>query len=162
MSDEKVDCQELDLQHGIDRGFHFTYQFERYGVVSSGKTKQSSGWELPSAEDFLFYTETTMRTKMLGFVLLSLALVSTVMAQSTTGSILGDVTDSSGARLPGATVRLVNEGTGATREVLTNEVGSYRFDALQPVEYTVTVEFQGFAKATRKAIKVPVASQVKA
>src|SRR5215467_4447318 len=119
---------------------------------------------MPVAEDFFVPAdrETTMKIRLVGFVLLSLALASTLYAQSTTGSILGDVTDSSGARLPGATVRLVNEGTGAARDVLTNEVGSYRFDALQPVEYTVTVEFQGFATATRKNIKVPVASQVKA
>lgn len=93
--------------------------------------------------------------------LLSAVLALTLNGQSTTGSILGDVTDASGARMPGATVRLINEGTGATREALSNEVGAYRFDALQPVEYTVSVEFAGFTTVTRKNIKVPVATQVK-
>jgi len=102
-----------------------------------------------------------MKIKSAVFVVLSLALATISLSQSTTGSILGEVTDSSGARLPGATVKLLNEGTGATRETLTNEIGAYRFDALQPVEYTITVEFQGFAAATRKNIKVPVATQVK-
>src|SRR5207244_10311378 len=74
----------------------------------------------------LLRMETTMKTKLLGFVLWSMALACCLQAQSTTGSILGDVTDSSGARLPGASVRLVNEGTGAAREVLTTEVGSSR------------------------------------
>jgi len=81
--------------------------------------------------------------------------------QSTAGSILGDVTDASGARLPGATVKLLNQAIGATRETLTNEAGSYRFDALPPVEYTVTVELTGFATVMRQNIKVSVASQMK-
>src|SRR5688500_15140018 len=76
--------------------------------------------------------------------------------QSTAGSILGEVTDASGARLPGAAVKLLNQAVGSTRETLTNESGSYRFDALPPVEYTVTVELSGFATVTRKDIKVSV------
>lgn len=94
-------------------------------------------------------------------VMIAAILAAPVYSQSTTGSILGDVVDASGASLPGATVKLLNQATGAAREALTNEVGSYRFDALPPVEYTVTVEFSGFKTVTRQNIKVPVASQVK-
>ena len=78
-----------------------------------------------------------------------LALAPSVMAQSTTGSILGDVSDLSGAVLPGATVRVTNKATGATREALTNEVGAFRFSGLPPANYSVTVEFPGFRSATR-------------
>ena len=82
-------------------------------------------------------------------------------AQGTSGSILGDVTDATGARLPGVSVKLLNQATGATRETITTEVGSYRFDALPPVEYTLTVELTGFATVNRQNIKVPLASSVK-
>jgi hypothetical protein len=86
---------------------------------------------------------------------------SWVHAQGNSGSILGDVTDASGARLPGVTVRLLNQATGAARETLTTEVGSYRFDALPPVGYTVTAELSGFATVARQNIKVTIASQAK-
>ncbi len=99
------------------------------------------------------------------FLLLSVVLITMLgtpaYSQGTVGSILGDVTDATGARLPGATVRLVNEGTGATREALTSEVGSYRFNGLQPVIYTVTVEFPGFTTVTRPGVKVNAASDTK-
>ena len=99
------------------------------------------------------------------FLLFSVVLMAMLgvpaFSQGTVGSILGDVTDATGARLPGATVRLLNEGTGATREALTSEVGSYRFNGLQPVIYTVTVEFPGFTTVARPGVKVNAASDTK-
>lgn len=103
-----------------------------------------------------------MRIRWAVMALSILALVApAVQAQTITGSILGDITDASGARLPGAGVKLVSQSTGATRETVSDEVGSYRFDALQPVEYTVTVEMPGFGTQSTQNIKVPTASQVK-
>ena len=51
-----------------------------------------------------------LRFTVLALVIV-LALAPSVMAQSTTGSILGDVSDLSGAELPGATVRVTNNAT---------------------------------------------------
>ena len=95
-------------------------------------------------------------------VLLAIALVTApvVNAQTTTGAILGEVADASGALLPGATVSVTNQRTGAVREVLTNEIGTFRFSALAPVEYTLTAAFSEFNTVTRPNIKVPVASSV--
>ena len=90
-----------------------------------------------------------------------LTLLPTAGAQSTTGSILGDVSDPSGAVLPGATLRASNERTGASRETLTNEAGSFRFSGLAPDRYTVSVELSGFRSMTRPGITVPVAGEVK-
>src|SRR5262249_16509813 len=98
---------------------------------------------------------------LLLFVIIASLMAPAAFSQGSTGAILGDVTDASGARLPGATVKLLNQAIGGTRETLTNEAGSYRFDALPPVDYTVTVEFSGFTTVTRQNIKVSVASQVK-
>jgi len=46
-----------------------------------------------------------------------------VAAQAVTGTILGSVTDTTGAAVPGATVTLTNLGTGLTRTVVTDSVG---------------------------------------
>src|SRR5215468_4624317 len=103
--------------------------------------------------------------KLLRFAFLSLLCVligeQLARAQGNSGSILGDVTDASGARLPGVSVRLLNQASGATREAVTTDVGSYRFDGLPPVEYTVTAELPGFTTVTRQNIKVDIASQLK-
>jgi hypothetical protein len=83
------------------------------------------------------------------------------LAQSTAGSILGDASDSSGASLPGAAVRATNERTGAVRETLTNESGSFRLSGLAPDRYTVTVALTGFRAVTRPGVILTVAGEVK-
>ena len=101
-----------------------------------------------------------LRFTVLALVMV-LACAPSLMAQSTTGSVLGDVTDLSGAVLPGANVRITNNANGATREVLTNEVGAFRFSGLAPANYTVTVEFPGFRTVTRPAVNLPVGGTTK-
>ena len=66
------------------------------------------------------------------------------LAQSTTGSIIGTVRDSTGGALPGVTVTAVNQSNGATRETVTDELGAYRVTALNPGLYTLTVSLTGF------------------
>jgi hypothetical protein len=67
----------------------------------------------------------------------------------TLGTITGEVKDSTGAVVPGATVTVVNKATNATRTTQTNAVGLYDFPALPPGTYTVSSELQGFKTATR-------------
>ncbi len=93
------------------------------------------------------------------WVLLSAA--SAAAAQSTSGSILGDVADRSGAFLPGATVSVTHNATGATRETLTNELGAFRFSGLPPADYSVTVEFPGFRTVTRPSVTLAVGGAAK-
>ena len=50
----------------------------------------------------------------------------------TLGTITGEVKDSTGAVVPGATVTVVNKATNATRTTQSNEVGLFDFPALQP------------------------------
>lgn len=87
---------------------------------------------------------------------------SMASAQTTTGTILGEVRDSTGGRLPGVTVSIVNQANGATRETVTDELGTYRFTALTPGSYTVTATLPGFTSATRADVQLPIASQVSA
>src|SRR2546429_4842724 len=66
-------------------------------------------------------------------------------AQTSTGSIRGYVTDSSGAPLEGARVIAVNVQTAAQREVVTQASGFYAVLGLVPAEYDVTARHIGMA-----------------
>jgi hypothetical protein len=72
------------------------------------------------------------------------------------GSIAGEVRDSSGAIVPGATVVVTNTGTGATRTLTTDSAGHYEDLFLQPGTYEVVLSANGFGKVDRKAVAVDV------
>lgn len=79
-------------------------------------------------------------------VLALLLLPALASAQGTTSRVTGVVTDSSGGRLPGATVILTNESTGVSFTTVTTETGNYAFDAVQVGRYSVAVELDGFKR----------------
>src|SRR6266581_3008922 len=85
-----------------------------------------------------------------------LVLTPTASAQKTSGTITGTVTDPSGAAVPGATVSAVNERTGAARQAVTNEQGSFSFPELDPSVYTLTVNKGGFKKLTERNVELHV------
>ena len=68
-------------------------------------------------------------------------------AQTATGTVLGTITDPTGAVVPQATVELANERMGFTRSMTTNADGSYEFRALLPGTYTVVATAAGFKKS---------------
>ncbi len=65
-------------------------------------------------------------------------------AQSTYGTILGSVKDSSGAALPNAAVSLTNLDKNETLQAKTNSVGQYEILNLLPAHYSLSVEAKGF------------------
>ncbi|GIU81363.1 MAG: TonB-dependent receptor [Acidobacteria bacterium] len=67
-------------------------------------------------------------------------------------TIRGKVTDSTGAIVPGATVTITLTQTGAERTTTTNGEGIYQIVDLQPGEYSIKVEMQGFATQTKTGI----------
>ena len=73
-----------------------------------------------------------------------LAVHATALAQLTTADIVGRVTDTTGAVLPGVTVTVEHAGTHETRVVPTNESGDYTFTLLPIGSYTVKIELSGF------------------
>ena len=73
-----------------------------------------------------------MKKTWLMFALASLALPLGAAAQSSDATLVGLVTDPSGAAVPGATVAAVNTATSLTREVVTNDTGAYRIGPLVP------------------------------
>src|SRR6266481_7412752 len=66
------------------------------------------------------------------------------MAQVTTATFYGTVTDASGAILPGVTVTMVHQGTSAKTIKLTDELGEFAFTFLPAGSYTLTIELPGF------------------
>jgi type 1 fimbria pilin len=70
----------------------------------------------------------------------------------TTADIVGRVTDSSGAVMPGATVTLENVGTRDLRTTVTTDTGDYVFTLLPIGTYTLKIEMQGFQTQTARAV----------
>ena len=90
-----------------------------------------------------FWTE----TRCLALLTLStvLLLPSLLCGQGeTTSAILGQVTDSSGAAIPGAAVTITNRDTGLTRTVRTDAAGRFNFPQLSPGSYSVRATVTGF------------------
>ena len=75
-------------------------------------------------------------------------------AQSTYGEFVGAVRDPSGAVVGGCTVTVKNLGTSTTRNVTTDSSGSYTVVNLEPGEYEITTDMQGFQKATRTNLQL--------
>ncbi|HTF66755.1 MAG TPA: carboxypeptidase-like regulatory domain-containing protein, partial [Edaphobacter sp.] len=86
------------------------------------------------------------------FILCSGAL----LAQTSTGTITGQVQDSSGAALPNADVKLTLIANGTTRETKTNDSGAFNAPVIPPGEYSITVTATGFADKTLTDITLRV------
>jgi hypothetical protein len=82
---------------------------------------------------------------------------TTASAQETTGSIVGHVTDSTGAAVKGATVTVTDTDKNVVvRTVTTGDEGEYSVTPLPAGTYTVTVEAPSFKKAVQTGVKVDV------
>lgn len=99
--------------------------------------------------------------KALAFLVLALLLFpcANANAQTFRGTILGTVTDSSGAAVAGATVTIKNVDTGLTRTVTTSDDGSYSAPELPIGNYSVNVSKEGFKEGVIAGIKVEVSSE---
>ncbi len=93
-------------------------------------------------------------------ILIVLLICCAAYAQEFRGSILGRITDVSGALVPGASVRAVNVATNTAAETRTNEQGNYRIALLLPGDYRLEVEHAGFKRIERSGIRVSVGSDV--
>jgi len=71
----------------------------------------------------------------------------------TTGSLVGTVTTSDGAALPGVTITISSPALQGTRTTVSGDTGGYHFPSLPPGPYTVAFELEGMQRTTRR---VPV------
>src|ERR1700678_2965615 len=81
---------------------------------------------------------------------------SPVSAQSTFGSLSGTVTDSSGSAIPDAQVVLTSLATGASQTLTTGGDGLYTFVNLNPGDYRLEVQKDGFKHYRREPVTVQV------
>jgi len=75
-------------------------------------------------------------------------------AQATRGTILGTVTDQSGAAMPGVTVVATETRTNVSHDTVTNETGNFTFPNISDGVYNVKAELQGFKTVVREGIRL--------
>lgn len=96
-------------------------------------------------------------------VCLALTCVATlVAAQSTTGSIYGTVTDSTGAVVPGAQITANNVATGEAFTATSNSTGDFSFPTMKPGEYTVSAQHEGFQRVVQQSLRLDANQNVHA
>jgi len=94
-----------------------------------------------------------LRSFLFAALALTAVLLITPLAFSqtiTTADLVGVVTDTSGAMVPGATVNIKSKESGETRTMLSNTQGQFRFPLLKPGEYDVTAESKGLKSNIEK------------
>src|SRR4051812_20907859 len=99
--------------------------------------------------------------RVVSCALLLLGAVRPAAAQSVTGTILGTVTDASGAVVAGVKVTILNEGTALTRNVTSDTSGEYTVPSLPTGRYTVMSEMSGFKALALSNIEVGVDQRVR-
>src|SRR5215472_11433846 len=87
-----------------------------------------------------------------------LGLLTPLVAQKTTGTISGVVTDPSGAVIPNATVTITNVGTALTRNLTTNELGEYTAPDLPNGVYRIVAKEANFKESIVPNVELHVAS----
>src|SRR5947209_16083069 len=89
-------------------------------------------------------------------VLVAWLFTITVLAQISSTALQGTVTDPSGSAISGATVVLSNPESKTERNSVTDTTGEYRFLALPPGTYTLSVTAPGFAAHRQTALQLLV------
>src|SRR6202795_1184430 len=93
---------------------------------------------------------------LLGTILLGFS--APVMGQAVNATLLGTVTDSSGAAVANVKVSITETNTGISHTSQSNDSGNYVFPDLPPGTYTVTAEQPGFKRASRAGVDLIVNS----
>jgi hypothetical protein len=101
----------------------------------------------------------TMRFSRLWLICASILLIvlltgTAAFGQGTSASLTGQVTDSSGAVVPGATVSVTNTGTSLAQTAISNAEGIYLIAPLPPGHYKLTVEAKGFERYEQSGIEL--------
>jgi len=92
----------------------------------------------------------------LTILIVTLAVPRQGFTQVLYGSILGDIKDSSGALVPGATVVVTNKSTGLSRELVSDQSGRFTFGDLPAGVYIFKVTQQGFKAFEQTSVTVTI------
>ncbi len=105
-----------------------------------------------------------IRSQFSGWVLAAVALCglpAAAFGQTFYGSVVGTVTDATGAVVPEVSVTLTNIGTAERRTMQTDAGGNYLFVNLVPGRYRLEMQKEGFKRFTREPIVVEVQAAVR-
>jgi hypothetical protein len=97
-----------------------------------------------------------MSKKLFLLALISASVFTVGVGQAVKGSLLGSITDTNGAVLPGAKVTITEVNTNLSRSTVTNESGNYVFGNLDRGVYRLEIQLAGFKKAIRDKVDVLV------
>jgi hypothetical protein len=98
---------------------------------------------------------------MIAAVLGTLAGAGRALGQATnSGTVVGEVTDASGAVIPGATVTLTDSGASIKLAEVTNASGKYAFTTVPPGTYVISATKSGFSVAKTEGAEVNIGSQL--
>ena len=92
----------------------------------------------------------------LGFLFIVLCWAGSALAQGGTGQLSGNVVDSNGAVVPGATVKLTSSATGQEREAATNDSGDFVFTLLPAGVYKLEITASGFRTVVVDEVRINV------
>jgi hypothetical protein len=127
--------------------FPWMLSWNKYHVMNT------EDFALPATAGLVKRWRLTMAV-LLGTILLGFS--PPVVGQAVNATLLGTVTDSSGAAVANVKVTITETNTGISRTSQTNESGNYVFPDLPPGTYTVIAELSGFKRASRAGIDVIV------
>jgi hypothetical protein len=100
--------------------------------------------------------KTNFRRGHIRLLLLCIVLCLPAFAQRNTGSVVGVVTDSTGAAMPNAAITVTNVDTSVLRTEATEKTGNYRVVSLPPGRYKIAAAAPGFSSEVRDGITLSV------
>src|SRR5262245_58640627 len=95
------------------------------------------------------------------FCLVAAITAIAIWGQSFTASLLGDVTDASGAAIPNVTIVATNMATNQRTEARSDATGRYAVSPLQPGSYTLEASAAGFKKFLQRRVDLAVGQQAR-
>src|SRR4029079_13487765 len=111
----------------------------------------------------MFSSSISVRTKcaLIAIILLGMcgAGLTRLGAQAATATILGTVTDASGAAVPDATIQVKNNGTGAVQSTTSDAQGRFRVSEVPVGSYDIQASKVGFSTVVHNAITLNVGAQ---
>src|SRR6187397_1927467 len=94
------------------------------------------------------------------FVIASIGLAASALAQATSGTVAGTVKDTQGGIIPGATITLISETRGTTFDTQSGVTGEFVISNVPVDSYTVRVAIDGLKTSERKGVRVSAGDRV--